>query len=170
VSWWPFKLTIEGLYKFDSFEALLANKKPQKLSHPLLRASPISIYAAESRVLLHTRGTAQHVLEILTDHRDGQTPTLQLVEDLEGLSIQSVIPGSSNRLAVITDAGDAYLFSKGSKRPELLDLADANVRMLGLGSEFEAVVTDSLWVRGESKWEQSTLAYLRHFWTAWPAR
>ena len=140
---------------FESLEAFIADTKPTRLSHPLLEPSTAtSMYAAESRVFVHTEGTASHVLEVLTDHRavGRQTPTLQLVEDLEGLGILSIIPGSSNRLAVVADSGDGYLFSKGAKRPELLDLGEATVRMLGLGSEFEAVVTeDSLWVRGESK-------------------
>ena len=99
------------------------------------------------------------MFEVLTDHRAAnvsQKPILHLIEDLEGLSVRSVVPGSSNRLAVITEAGDAYLFSKGSKRPELLaleeDQGETTVRMLGVGSEFEALVSEKhLWVRGESE-------------------
>lgn len=144
---------------FESFEALIADVNPIRLSHPLLDPSlPTSIYAAESRVFVHIQGNAEHVLEVLTDHRAGgvsQTPTLQLIEDLEGLGIQTIVPGSSNRLAVITSAGDAYLFSRGAKRPELLKLEDdseAIVRIVALGSEFEVLVTDdAVWVRGESE-------------------
>ena len=145
---------------FESLEALIADERPTRLVHPLLNDStPTSIYAAESRVFIHTRGNAAHVLEVLTDHRAiglSQTPTLQIVDDLEGLGNLTIVPGSSNRLAVVTEAGDAYLFSKGSKRPELLVLKDEDaqvtIRMIGLGSEFEAVVTDdNVWVRGDSE-------------------
>ena len=149
---------------FESLEALIADQNPTRLLHPLLNDSiPTSIYAAESRVFIHTRGNAAHVLEVLTDHRAiglSQKPTLQVVDDLEGLGTLSIVSGSSNRIAVVTNAGDAYLFSKGSKRPESLVLkdeeADATVRMIGLGSEFEALVTENnVWVRGDSEWSHT---------------
>ncbi len=149
----------KALVMFATLDALTADTSPVQLSHPLLDVSiPTSIFAAESRIFVHTRGTASHVFEVLTDHRVvalSQKPTLQLIEDLEGLGISSIIPGSNNRLAVVTDAGDAYLFSKGAKRPELLAIqerSEATVRMIGLGSEFEVLVTeDEVWVRGESE-------------------
>lgn len=139
---------------------MIADASPTRLMHPLLDVSaPAFGYAAESRVILQSRGAVSHVFEVLTDHRAvnvSQKPILHLIEDLEGLSVRSVVPGSSNRLAVITEAGDAYLFSKGSKRPELLalgeDQGETTVRMLGVGSEFEALVSEKhLWVRGESE-------------------
>ena len=104
------------------------------------------------------RSAAHNVFEVLTDHRDLKTtesPTLQLVEDLQGLGILSVVAGSSNRLAVVTDAGEAFLFSKGARRPEMIDLdgGDTTIRMVGLGSEFDVIVTDKqVWIRGESEY------------------
>jgi hypothetical protein len=78
---------------------------------------------------------------------------VHLIEDLEGLGIQRLIAGSANRFGVITEAGDAYLIPKGSLEPELMELEDESaVRMIGVGSKFEVVVTeDNIWVRGQSE-------------------
>lgn len=64
-----------------------------------------------------------------------------------------MVAGSANRFGVITEAGDAYLIPKGSLEPELMELEDESaVRMIGVGSKFEVVVTDdNVWVRGESE-------------------
>lgn len=67
------------------------------------------------------------------------------MEELEGVGIINVITGALNRIGVITDSGDAYLYDKGW---ELLE----GVIMLGVGSDFEIAVTEErVLVRGKSR-------------------
>lgn len=74
---------------------------------------------------------------------------MTLVEDLEGLGVETVVPGSANRLGVITEAGDAYMINRRSLEPELVEME--GVRCMGVGSKHEVLVTDeAVWVRGES--------------------
>jgi len=81
-----------------------------------------------------------------------------VVEDLEGLGIKAVVPGSSNRLAVVTDAGDGFIFDTRSMDPLLVDLSpkqDDTVRLVALGSNFDVIVTDSdVLVRGNNDFGQ----------------
>ena len=131
---------------FKTFDEFMINADPIPIAHPLLNTVS-NLYAAESRVFVLSSGPLVHLLQI------DSKGSVKLVEDLEGLGVDTVIPGSANRLAVITDAGDAYLIHNRSLMPELLDLEDTSaVRFVGVGSKHEIVVTeDNVWVRGESK-------------------
>ena len=133
------------------------------LSHPLLDPQVhTTIHTCESRIFLFTHGlTIQHVLEIQIDQRIEnwkEVVKISLIEEVEGLGVEAVITGSKNRLAILTGAGDAYLFNKDSKQPELLsfgDLDEITVLMIGLGSEHEIVYADrGIWVRGESEYNR----------------
>jgi hypothetical protein len=131
---------------FKTFDDFLNNADSKPITHPLLNTVS-SLHATESRVLALSSGPLVHLLEI--DSRS----SVKLVEDLEGLGVESVIPGSANRIAVITEAGDAYLIHNRTLLPELLEIEDDSaVRFVGVGSKHEIVVTeDNVWVRGESK-------------------
>jgi hypothetical protein len=140
------KIPSAGVYHFISIDAFMASTDPMPITHPLLKSAS-SLYATDSRVFTLTSGPLVHLLEIKSDG------SVKLVEDLEGLGIESVIAGSANRLAVITEAGDAYLINNRSIEPELLELEDDSaVRFVGVGSKHEVVVTgENVWVRGESR-------------------
>jgi hypothetical protein len=131
---------------FKTFDDFMINADSIPITHPLLNTVS-SLHATESRVFALSNGPLVHLLEI-----DSKS-SVKLVEDLEGLGVESVIPGSANRLAVITDAGDAYLVHNRSLMPELLEVEDDSaVRFVGVGSKHEIVITeDNVWVRGESK-------------------
>ena len=131
---------------FTTIDDFMVNTDPTPITHSLLNTVS-SFHTTESRVFALSNGPLVHLLEI-----DSKGP-VKLVEDLEGLGVETVIPGSANRLAVITEAGDAYLIHNRSLMPEFLDLEDeAAVRFVGVGSKHEIVVTeDNVWVRGESK-------------------
>jgi hypothetical protein len=119
-----------------------------EIKHPILDPqSPLTLYATESRVLALSNGPLSHVLEF--DYKG----SVKLVEDLEGLGVETVIAGSANRLAVVTEAGDAYLINRRTLEPELVEIEDESaVRYFGVGSKHEIVVTEeNVWVRGESK-------------------
>lgn len=135
------------VYSFKSFEDFMLNSEPTSVIHPLL-ASIFSLHSADTRVFGLTTGPLMHVLEI------DSKGSVNLVEDLEGLGIESVNPGTANRLAVITEAGDAYLIHNRTLVPELLELEDESaVRFVGVGSKHEVVVTEeNVWVRGESEY------------------
>jgi hypothetical protein len=104
-------------------------------------------------VLLFLRGALPHLFELKPDQQ-GQI-SVNLIEDLEGLGVESVVAGSGtgNRFAAITEGGDGYIIPKGSIEVEPIELEDASgVRLIGLGSKFEVIVTgDSVWVRGDSE-------------------
>jgi hypothetical protein len=131
---------------FKTFDDFMTNGDSVPITHPLLNTVS-SLHATESRVFALSNGPLVHLLEI------DSKGSVKLVEDLEGLGVETVIPGSANRIAVITEAGDAYLIYNRSLMPELLELEDeAAVRFVGVGSKHEIVVTeDNVWVRGESK-------------------
>jgi hypothetical protein len=77
-------------------------------------------------------------------------PRLEVVSGLEGVGIKSIVPGSSNRLGVVSDAGEAWILGRRGE-PELQEI-DGDIEFLGLGSAFEVVVTDAAaWVRGKSE-------------------
>jgi len=131
---------------FKTFDEVMINADSTPITHPLLNTAS-SLHATESRVFALSSGPLVHLLEI------DSKGAVKLVEDLEGLGVESVIPGSANRIAVITEAGDAYLIHNRSLMPELLELEDESaVRFVGVGSKHEIVVTeDNVWVRGESR-------------------
>jgi hypothetical protein len=131
---------------FKTFDDFLNNVDSKPITHPLLNIIS-SLCATESRVFASTNGPLVHLLEI------DSSGSVKLVEDLEGLGVETVIPGSANRLSVITEAGDAYLIHNRSLIPELLEIEDDSaVSFVGVGSKHEIVVTeDNFWVRSESK-------------------
>jgi hypothetical protein len=131
---------------FKTFDDYMTNADSIPITHPLLNTIS-SLRATESRVFALSTGPLVHLLEI-----DSKS-SVKLVENLEGLGVESVIPGSANRIAVITEAGDTYLIHNRSLMPELLELEDDSaVRFMGVGSKHDIVVTeDNVWVRGESK-------------------
>ena len=137
---------------FETLGDFMINANPIQISHPLL-SSISTLHATESRVFALSNGPLVHLLEI------DSKASVKLVEDLEGLGVEVVIPGSANRLGVITEAGDAYLVHNRSVVPELLDLEDESaVRFVGVGSKHEIVVTeDNVWVRGESEFSENVL-------------
>ena len=137
---------------FETLGDLMVNANPIPISHPLL-SSISTLHATESRVFALSNGPLVHLLEI------DSKASVKLVEDLEGLGVEVVIPGSANRLGVITEAGDAYLVHNRSVVPELLELEDESaVRFVGVGSKHEIVVTeDNVWVRGESESSENVL-------------
>lgn len=147
------ELTIDdGLFRYNTFEDLIAGKNSTEIIHPAVDTSQdVSLYATESRVILHSESALPHLFELTTDQH-GQT-SVQLIDDLEGLGVVSVVPGSANRFGVITDSGDAYLIPKGSVEVEPVEVDDdSGVKLLRVGSKFEVVVTgDNVLVRGNSK-------------------
>jgi hypothetical protein len=141
----------EGLFHFESFDALLTNKAPKPLTHPLLNLSCLELHATETRAFVLCGGAMQILLEIVTvDGHKPCPPRLEPVQGLEGMGIASIIPGSSNRLGVVTDAGEAWLLGRRGP-PELLRV-EGDVQLLGIGSAFEIAVTEtSVFVRGNSE-------------------
>lgn len=135
------------LVHFASLAHLIRGDEPQQLHHPTLR-HPLSLYAMESRTFALSSGSMSLLYEIVAEHRGNVCPPrLALVQGLEGLGIVSVVPGPCNRLGVVTDVGDVYILEKRSLEPELVDIED--VRLLGLGSDFDVVVTDTVLMRRE---------------------
>jgi hypothetical protein len=129
------------LSHYASIQQLLEDTPTNTLTHPAF-ADQNRLYATESKAFIQTCHNLSHVFEIV-DHG------LELVDDLEGLGVEKLIPGTLNRIAAVTHSGDAYLLDKGSWEP--LDI-DEPVRMLGVGSNFEVVVTAGrVLVRGSSE-------------------
>ena len=131
----------------------MAGKEGSQISHPAFDLTQsLSLYATESRVLLFSRGALPHVFELKTDQY-GQTSVL-LIDDLEGLGVTDVIAGAGNRFGIITESGDAYAVNKGSIEVEPIELEneEGGVRLMGVGSKFEVVVTEqNVWIRGDSE-------------------
>ncbi|WVQ77460.1 hypothetical protein IAR50_007146 [Cryptococcus sp. DSM 104548] len=150
----------EGLFYYNSLNDLLHNHNPfGPFKHPVLRQdTPLKLYAAESTVYVLAQQGSSHVLEAVDAralppalrHTCQDPVQIQLVEELEGLGVNSIVPGSSNRFAALTEAGDAYILSP-RMHLELIDVGD-DVRLVGVGSDFDVVVTeDKVFVRGLSK-------------------
>lgn len=142
-----------GIIRYQSFQDFVNDTAGTTVTHPAFDFThPVSLYATESRLLVLFGGPLSHVFEVTEDPK-GEI-TVLLVEDLEGVGVTSVVPGSANRFTLLTEAGDAYLISKGTIEPELLEIDDESpVRLMGLGSKFEVLVTEqSVWVRGDSEW------------------
>ena len=115
----------------------------------------IRLYATESRVFVLIDGKVNHLYEV--DYGEpGDVPgppTFRSKDYLAGLRV-SLVPGSRNRCGVITDAGDLCIMDTRSKDPELVELPEGveNVRLAGIGSKFDVIVTeDMMFVRGSSE-------------------
>ncbi|ORY33385.1 hypothetical protein BCR39DRAFT_557073 [Naematelia encephala] len=119
------------LYHFSSLDV---DCQGTRLNHALLTDN-LSLYSMESRVFVFSRHGAGHLFEAI--------PELRLVEDLEGLGIMHVVPGYKNRIAVLTTSGDAYIIDTRSARPKLVE--KENVKLIGLGADFDIVVNDKIW-------------------------
>ena len=145
----------DGIFKFDSLDDLMTGKAGTQITHPAFDLSQqLSLHATESRVLLFSKGALPHLFELKQDQH-GQTSVL-LIDDLEGLAVETVIAGYANRLAVITASGDAYLIPKASRvsiEVEPIELEDdSGVRLVGVGAKFEVMITgENVWVRGDSE-------------------
>lgn len=136
-----YALNKHSIVIFVSWTSFLSGQSVRDIGHPLFeRASSLTIHALESRCFVQMD---THLLEIKDD-------SLRLVDAVDGLGFR-IVEGRRNRLGVITDAGDAFVFCPKSQEPSLIDVAD-EVRFLGLGSEFDIVVTQSkVLARGNSK-------------------
>lgn len=123
---------------------LLRNEEARPITHHIFTPNtPRRLYATENRAFVQTAGSLPHLCEIIDDH-------VSIIDEFEGLGLRFVTAGTANRLAVVTDGGDAYLPHRNAPI-ELIDL-DEPVEMVGIGSRFEIVVTQqSVWVRGQSK-------------------
>ncbi|WVQ84568.1 hypothetical protein IAT38_006722 [Cryptococcus sp. DSM 104549] len=156
--------TNDGVYRFESLDDLLSDDASfGPIPHPYLAPSTsLTLYATESRAFILTRGATPHLIELVDARslppalrsRTTAPVDVRLLDDFEGLGISKVVPGFANRLAVITEAGGAYLLAPNADS-ELLEFADEeeDARLVGVGSDSEVVVTDSrVVVRGKSEW------------------
>ncbi|RSH91385.1 hypothetical protein EHS25_009684 [Saitozyma podzolica] len=132
-----------------TFQDLLETAAGTPLAHPLLPLSNLELYATESRAFVLARGVMPLLFEIHTlEGHKPCPPRLEVVSGLEGVGIKSIVPGSSNRLGVVSDAGEAWILGRRGE-PELQEI-DGDIEFLGLGSAFEVVVTDAAaWVRDD---------------------
>ena len=131
-----YTISDKTIYRFPSFDEVLKRGNREKEGE--VRGDKVTLYALESRCFVK-----------VDDHLFELKDKLTLVDDLEGLGI-SVVEGRRNRLGVVTDAGDAYVFDSKSAEPALLELKE-DVRLLGLGSEFDLLVTETkVLARGDS--------------------
>ncbi|WVQ94848.1 hypothetical protein IAU59_001931 [Kwoniella sp. CBS 9459] len=180
-----FAVNDNGVYHFELVRDLVDGETEGiKLDHPLLtkgNLNNVKLYATESRAFIAI--STRHLIEIV-DLRSipggGQGKELRLVEEVEGVGIKAFIVGSGNRAGVITEAEDAWLLpTRGD--PELLELAisdgdrghenengngngdgdgdgdDEDVRLLGIGADFEVVVTNrAVYGRGSSECQDLT--------------
>ncbi|WVR09735.1 hypothetical protein IAU60_006811 [Kwoniella sp. DSM 27419] len=150
-----------GLYRFPNLQSLMVNAGAfGPLTHPYLKsATKLRLHATESRAFIHISEPVDHLLEIVDVRslpparrdRIAEPVILRVVEDVEGPGIQCVITGSANRLGVVSAAGQAWLIpAKGEI--ESLDFGEDDVRLMGVGSDSEVVVTEGgAFVRGKSK-------------------
>ncbi|KAI9633710.1 uncharacterized protein MKK02DRAFT_38368 [Dioszegia hungarica] len=133
-----------GVCFFPTLDDLFSptSRSETPLSYPTLNPShPASLYSMESRAFLHSAGPMHQLFEIISDDRGKPCPPrLELIEDLEGMEFH-IVPGARNRLGIVTTAGEAYVLDKRSVEVELVE-APGDVRLLGLGSDFEVVVTE----------------------------
>jgi hypothetical protein len=119
-----------AIHQFDNISSAISGRHASVITHPALMG-PIHLFALESRCFV---ATDAHLFE-LEENR------LRLIEETEGFAFE-VIPGRRNRLGIITNAGDAYVLDTRDKGLTPLEIDD-DVRLLGLGSDFEVVVTQS---------------------------
>lgn len=127
------------------------------MTHPLFqKATGIRVHSTESRSFVHVRGAASHLAELVWNPKvPNAIPSLRVMEELEGLEVGVIVTGAANRLGIITAAGEAYLVDTRGQQAEQVgfDLEeDEVVKHLGLGSNFELVVTNTrVVVRGSSQ-------------------
>lgn len=156
----------DGIFQFKSLDDLMDGIPGTQITHPAFDLSQqLLLHATESRVLLISKGPLPHLFELRQDQH-GQISVL-LIDDLEGLGVQTVVAGSGNRFAIVTESGDAYLIpkaSKGSIEVEPIELEDdSGVRLVGVGAKFEVVVTEeNVWVRGDSECSPCPLYCAQH--------
>jgi hypothetical protein len=137
-----FTLANKTVSQFPSFDKMMGGSDREEKGE--VRGDRITLHALESRCFVK-----------VDDHLFELKDKLKLVEDLEGLGI-TVVEGRRNRLGVVTDAGDAYVFDSKSSEPILLEVGredePEDVRLLGLGSEFDVVITGTrVLARGDSE-------------------
>lgn len=119
-----------AIHRFDSFGYAISGEHGAIIVHPALVGS-IRLFALESRCFVTTEA---HVFEIEDDR-------LRVIEAAEGINF-TIVPGRRNRLGIISEAGDAHVFDTRELEPTSLEF-DEDVRLLGLGSDFEVVVTET---------------------------
>lgn len=145
---------------YQGFENLF-ELEPQAtftLEHRLLHHNhlDLSLYASDTRVLLHLSGESGHLFELVWDGKEPEAePHLKLFEAFEGVAIKEVIASPANRFGVVTEAGEAFLLGYRDTEPGPIDLEleeDEEVVHFGLGSSHEIVVTDRrILARGSSE-------------------
>ena len=130
--------------------------KQANISHPVLdRASAISLYATETRVFVLAHSSSPYLFELEAEGTSQPPQGFRVVEGLDGLGIKCVKPGTRDRLMVVTDGDEAFLIDARTKEPRLVPLSlceDETISMVGLGSDFEIIVTDKRFlIRGTSE-------------------
>lgn len=130
-----------AVHHYASLDALMEDEEDYSHSHHHFDA--VTLHAMESRCFVQAHN---HLFEVLP-------VGLRLVEEIEGLGIKSIVTGRRNRLGILTEAGDAYILDTKAKEPSLVELEEEEeVRFIGLGSDFDLVVTESkVLTRGSSE-------------------
>lgn len=127
-----FALYDGAVHHFASINDLLEGNPDYSHSHGLFDLA--RLYAMESRCFVEAQN---HLFEVTRSE-------IRLLEELEGLGIARIITGRRNRLGIITEASEAYILETKVKEPVLLELEDTEeIRLIGLGSDFDVVVTDN---------------------------
>lgn len=115
-------------------------------------AGPSNLVLLHPQAVLASGDTRYNVTCARTTKGFDPEPTI--LEHLEGLNVVSITMGGC-RAGAVSDAGDAFIWGKDLEGIEQIELGDepADVKFLGLGSDFDVFVTDSdqVWVRGNSK-------------------
>ncbi|OCF77453.1 hypothetical protein I204_01441 [Kwoniella mangroviensis CBS 8886] len=147
----------DQIYRFDDLEHLMRNDPSFGPIHGLPPGA-LQLYATESRTFTLVDGSAPHLYEMIDVKslpprlvKTGDPVQIEHIDDLEASGNLKVIAGSGNRFGVVTEVGVAYLLpSKGDI--EMVSFDDEEIRLMGVGADFEMVVTDqNIYVRGSSK-------------------
>ncbi|WWC95024.1 hypothetical protein V866_001876 [Kwoniella sp. B9012] len=147
----------DQIYRFDDLEDLLRNDPSFGPIHGLPPGA-LQLYATESRTFALVDGQTQHLYEMIDVKslppklvKTSDPVQIQHIDDLEASGNLTVVAGSGNRIVVVTEVGVAYLLpSKGDI--EMISFDDEEIRLMGVGADFEIVVTDqNIYVRGSSK-------------------
>ncbi|WVQ66843.1 uncharacterized protein L199_005034 [Kwoniella botswanensis] len=147
----------DQIYRFDDLEHLMRNDPSFGPIHGLPPGA-LQLYATESRAFALVDGQTQHLYEMIDVKslppklvKTSDQVQLDHIDDLEASGNLTVIAGSGNQVGVVTEVGVAYLLpSKGDI--EMISFDDEEIRLMGLGADFEIVVTDqNIYVRGSSK-------------------
>ncbi|WVW86311.1 hypothetical protein I302_108353 [Kwoniella bestiolae CBS 10118] len=147
------------LYRFESLHALMRNDAS---FGPIrgLPPRPLKLYSTESRAVVLVNGQTQLLYEIIDVKslppklvKTKDPVQLKYIDELEASGDLSVVVGSANRIGVVTELGTAYVLPpKGDI--ETISFDDEEVRLMGIGANFEIVVTDKhVHVRGSSESE-----------------